>query len=90
MKHFYFAVTVEQDKNESVLTENANPEYKPGYYSYIVKCSESDNVKAKLESIGGLLYANICPTKKQAAATVEYWNRQHKINGTYLFDNPAF
>ena len=90
MKNFYLAVTIEQDKNESIINERTPPEYSPGYYSYIVKCSESQNVKSVLDSIGGLLYANICPTKKQAAATVEYWNLMHKRNGTYLFDNPAF
>ena len=90
MKHFYFAVTVEQDRNESVLTERTGPEYKPGYYSYIVKCSENDNIKAKLEIVGGLLHANICPTKKAAETLVNHWNACHKANGTYLFDNPSF
>ena len=90
MKNFYLAVTVEQDKNESILNKRTAPEYNPGYYSYIVKCSESQNVKSVLESIGGLLYANIFNTKKQATATVEYWNLMHKRNGKYLFDNPAF
>ena len=74
MKYFYFAVTVEENGK---------------YYAYIVKISSSDNVLSKLK-IKGILHANIYPTKKQAAATVEFWNRQHKINGTYLFDNPAF
>ncbi|MBE6547840.1 MAG: hypothetical protein E7667_03035 [Ruminococcaceae bacterium] len=90
MKHFYFAVTVEQDINESILTERTNPEYKPGYYSYIVKCSESDNIKAKFESIGGLKSANLCPTKKRAEFLVNHWNACYKANGTYLFDNPEF
>lgn len=90
MKHFYFAVTVEQDKNENVFIERAAPEYKPGYYSYIVKCSESDNIKAKFESIGGLKSVNICPTKKAAEKLVNYWNACYKANKTYLFDNPAF
>ena len=74
MKYFYFAVTIEENGK---------------YYSYVVKVSPSDNVLSKLD-IKGILYANACPTKKQAAATVDFWNRQHKINGTYLFDNPAF
>lgn len=74
MKYFYFAVTIEENGK---------------YYSYVVKVSPSDNVLCKL-NIKGILYANACHTKKQAAATVEYWNRQHKNNGKYLFDNPAF
>lgn len=74
MKYLYFAVTIEENSK---------------YYSYVVKVAPSDNVISKLE-IPGVLYANIFPTKKQASATVEYWNRMHKINNKYLFDTPAF
>lgn len=74
MTYFYYAVTVEENKK---------------CYSYVVKISPCDNVLSKLE-IKGILYANACRTKKQAIATVAYWNRQHKINNRYLFDDPAF
>ena len=90
MKYFYLAVTIEQDRNENIFTERTNPENNPGYYAYVLKCSESDNIKSVLERIGGLLHANITPTKKQAAEIVTYWNACYKANGTYLFDNPAF
>lgn len=74
MKYFYFAVTVEENGK---------------YYAYLVKISSLDNVLSKLK-IKGILWANICPTKKQAAATVKAWNATYKANGTYLFDNPIF
>ncbi len=74
MKYFYLAITVEESGK---------------YYSYIIKVSPSDNVLSKLK-INGILWANICPTKKQAAAVVKTWNATHKANGTYLFDNPNF
>ena len=74
MKYFYIAVTIEENGK---------------YYAYIVKISPSDNVLSKLK-IKGVIYANICPTKKQAIETVELWNACYKANGTYLFDNPSF
>lgn len=70
MKYFYFAVTIEENGK---------------YYSYVVKISSSDNILAKLK-IKGILHANIYPTKKQAAATVERWNAVYKANKRYLFE----
>lgn len=74
MRYLYIAVTIE---------ENAR------YYSYIVKCSESDNLIHKLK-IKGIIQANAYPTKKKAAEVVERWNAVYKTNGTYLFDTPSF
>ncbi len=90
MKHYYLAVTVKGDKNESIFTEEPAKEPNPGYYAYVVKCSESDNLKCVLERIGGLLHANIAPSKKAACEWVTEWNNAYRANGTYLFDNPAF
>jgi len=55
-----------------------------------VKVSEMDNLKSKLDNIGGLYTVNICPTKKRAVEIVNHWNECHKANGKYLFDTPAF
>ncbi len=91
MKYFYIAVTVEQDKNESIFTERANETPERGLYAYCIRCTENDNIKAVLERIGGLIHANICPTKKQAQNTVIFWNFCYRENGTYLFDDaPRF
>ena len=89
-KYYYLAVTVKQDRNESIFTNEPPKEPNPGFYSYVIKCTESDNLKSKLDAIGGLQAVNICPTKKRAAELVEYWNKGFKANGTYLFDCPAF
>ena len=89
-KYFYLAVTVKQNKNESIFADQEPKELEAGFYSYVVKCSESDNLKSKLDGIGGLQSVNICPTKKRAAELVTFWNDCHKANGTYLFDTPAF
>ena len=85
MKNFYLAVTVEQDKNERIFTERANETPERGLYAYMIRCTESDNIKAILERVGGIIHAKICPTKKNAAETVNYWNACYKANGTYLF-----
>lgn len=86
MANFYIAVTVKQDRNETTFTERTNPEYNPGYYAFVVRCSENDNLLHKLDCIGGLVHANICPTKKRAAEVVQHWNDCYRKNGTYFFD----
>lgn len=70
MKYFYIAVQVEEGGK---------------YYAYVVKVSESDNLLSKLK-IKNIVTANICPTKKQAAALVEHWNNAYKANNKYMFD----
>ena len=90
MKKFYIAVTVKQDRNERTFTERTTAECDPGYYSYVIRCRNTDNLCSVLDRIGGLIQANICETKKRAAELVSLWNDIYKKNGTYLFDNPAF
>ena len=90
MKYFYIAVTVEQDRNENIFTGRTSPEYNPGYYAYILKCFESENIKRVLESIGGLQHANIYPTKKRATEIANHWNACYKANNQFLFDSPTF
>ena len=86
MKNFYIAVTVQQDRNETIFTKRINSEPNIGYYAYVVKCSEQDNIKSILGMIGGLLYANIYPTKKKASEIPASWNDGYKANGTYFFN----
>lgn len=90
MAFFYIAATVKQDRNDTIFTDRANKEYNPGYYSYVIKCADSDNIKSVLERIGGLQHANIYATKKRAAGIVNAWNAAYKTNGTFLYNNPAF
>lgn len=85
MANFYIVVAVKQDRNETTFTERTNPEYNPGYYAFVVRCSENDNLLHKLDCIGGLIHANICPTKKRAEEVAEFWNNSYKANGTYFF-----
>lgn len=89
MKNFYMAVAVCQDKNESIL-EQCKKAPEPGYCAFVVPISENDNLKARLDGIGGLIHANVCVTKKQAAEIVDCWNASYKANGTYFFDSPLF
>lgn len=90
MKKFYMAVTVCQDRNESIFKPRENSESSPGYYSYVLPCKAGDNLKFALDCIGGLRVAHLCSTKKEAAELVETWNAGYKANGEYLFDSPAF
>lgn len=73
-KYFYFAVQVEENGK---------------YYAFVVKVSPSDNILSRLR-IKNIITANICPSRKQAAALVEFWNEEHKQNRRYLFDTPIF
>lgn len=65
-KYFYLAVTVKQNKNESIFADQEPKEPEAGFYSYVVKCSESDNLKSKLDSIGGLQSRQHLPHKEKS------------------------
>lgn len=54
------------------------------FYAYAIRVSTSDNLLSKL-SRKSLVTANICTSKKEAAATVDAWNAAHKANGKYMF-----
>lgn len=88
MANFYIAVTTKQDRNERIFTKRANQEYNPGYCASVVRCTDSDNLVSILASIGGLVHANLFPSKKQAEETARHWNECYKANGTYFFDDP--
>ena len=90
MKNYYIAVTIEQDRNESILADRAGAEYAPGYYAYVVKIGQNENIKSRLDCIGGLKSANLCPTKKAAAELVRFWNRYYTENGTALYSGTSF
>lgn len=75
MKHTYFAVAIEENDK---------------YYAYVVKCAEGDNVLCSLNSIKGIVHANVCTTKKRAVELVNAWRTQYKANGSYLFNEPRF
>ena len=47
---------------------------------------ECDTLASVLDHIGGLVSANIFPTKKRAREVADYWNRRFMENGTYFFD----
>ena len=79
MANFYIAVSVKQDRNETTFTERKNPEYNPGYYAFVIH---------SLDCIGGIIHANILPTKKRAEEVAQYWNDCYKANGTYFFAEP--
>ena len=59
------------------------------YYSYMIKYHNSNNL-LNIAKIKGILYANICDTKKEAERIVEQWNESYKQNGTYMFEAPKF
>nr|DAV16890.1 MAG TPA: Interleukin-13 [Caudoviricetes sp.] len=90
MKNYYIAVTVEQDRNENVFTGRTDEEYAPGYYAYVIRIGENENLKNSLDCIGGLKSANLCPTKKAAAELVRFWNRCYIENGTALYSGTSF
>lgn len=88
MAYFYIAVQVRQDRNARAFTPRPSPEYAPGYYADVIRCSENDNLLHSLDCIGGIIHANILPTKKRAEEVAQYWNDCYKANGTYFFAEP--
>lgn len=85
MKYYYVAVTVKQDRRETVFAKRFNPDPDPGLFSYVVCLSEQDNILSKLSAIGGLISANVCSTKKLAESLTDLWNETYKANGEHLF-----
>lgn len=89
MANFYIAFTAKQDRNETVFQPRKNPEYDPGYYADVIRCSDSENLVSVLAHIGGLVSATIFPTRKQAREVANLWNDCYKANGTYFFGGGA-
>ena len=54
------------------------------YCAYAVKVSTADNLLYRLDRTG-VIAANICATKKEAAELVRFWNDCFRKNGTSLF-----
>lgn len=75
MKAFYLAATI---------SENGK------FYPFIKRVLPCENLKSILEGFKGLEFINICESKKDAAALVEFWRDCYKKNGTYLFSEPLF
>lgn len=69
MKHTWLALQIEENGK---------------FYAYSMRVSTADNLVSKL-SRKSLVTANICTSKKEAAATVDAWNAAHKANGKYMF-----
>ena len=85
MNYYYIAVTVRQDRRETVFSKRFNPDPDPGLFSFVIRVSEQDNILSKLSTVGGLISANICSTKKKAESLVDLWNQTYKTNGEHLF-----
>lgn len=84
MKNFYFAVTVELDRNESIFSDEKK-EPSMGLLSYIVKASDCNNLVDHFGCIRGLKSVNIFESKKRAEECIDAWNESYKKNGTYFF-----
>lgn len=84
MKHFFIAVQAKQEK-KSIFNISSGPiEY--GYYAMTMRFSENDNIFSMLSGIGGIVSANIMPTKQEADRIVSEWNKEYKEQGIYFFN----
>lgn len=89
MANFYIAVSVIGDRNAIFAPEEPR-EAALGYYAYMLKVNEGNNLKALLSSIGGLITANIYPSRKRCAEVVNTWNEGYKASGEYLYQEGPF
>lgn len=87
MKYYYIVYAAEQDKNRvNPLTgERGGSDYEPGYYADVLRVSTQDNILHVLNMYAGVMYANICNSKREADAVARAWNEDYKRNGTALF-----
>ena len=86
MKNFYFVITVKQDRNENIFSDEVK-EVDYGYYAHVIKVKESENLFTSFDAIKGLTSANVFETKKKACEVATFWNNCYRQNGTYLFKN---
>lgn len=89
MANFYIAVSVIGNRN-AIFAPEEHKEARPGYYAYVLKVNEGDNIKARLASIGGLITANVYPSRKKCVEVVTAWNDGYKASGEYLYQEGPF
>lgn len=53
-----------------------------GFYAYCIRVTNLDNIAERLRDFYA---ANVCSSKKEAAALAETWNMQFIANGTHAF-----
>ena len=53
-----------------------------GFYAYCIRVTNLDNIAERLREFYA---ANVCSSKKEAAALAEAWNAQFIANGTHAF-----
>lgn len=68
----------------AVLTEENGK-----YYAFVLAIRTGENIKPFINRYNADIF-HLCESRKQAAKIVTSWNALHKVNGTYLFDYPAF
>lgn len=59
---------------------------KESYVAFAVSTSGCNNLVSLLDSIGGLVTANVCNSRKEAEEIARAWNETYKNNGTYFCD----
>lgn len=66
-------------------TTNFFGDYYPekSYVAFAVSTSGCNNLVSLLDSIGGLVSANVCNSRKEAEEIAEAWNETYKKNGTF-------
>ena len=56
------------------------------YVAFAVSTSGCNDLVSFLDSIGGLVTANVCNSRKEAEEIARAWNETYKKNGTYFYD----
>lgn len=56
------------------------------YVSFAVSVSGNENLVSVLESIAGLISANVCTSRKEAEAIAAAWNETYEKNGTFYYN----
>lgn len=81
MKYFYIAVTVDYTGDPHYYGDGEGLA-KGKYYSFVERVSHNDNILSRLGHIGGIKYANLCSSKKEAEELTAFWNDCFEKNGT--------
>ena len=68
-------------------TKDCFGDYYPeeSYVAFAVSTSGCNDLVSLLDSIGGLVTANVCNSRKEAEEIARAWNETYKKNGTYFY-----
>lgn len=81
----YFACNFDYTGDRNLFTGEQINEGREAYFADVVAIGRYDNILTAFQHFGGIITANLMPSKKAAQELCDAWNETYKHNGTYAF-----